>query len=47
MQVHNIQEVEIVEDVARTVPRIDDALEDCQVDHQSINNSLPSNLFLF
>ena len=33
---YNIQEVETVGQVARVVPRIYAALEDCQVDHQSI-----------
>ena len=32
---YNIQEIEIVGQVARVVPRIYAALEDCQVDHQS------------
>ena len=32
---YNIQEVEIVGQVARAVPRIHVALEDRQVDHQS------------
>ena len=32
---YNIQQVEIVVQVAREVPRIYAALEDCQADHQS------------
>ena len=32
---YNIQEVEIVGQVARVVPRIYAALEDCQEDHQA------------
>ena len=34
-QIHNIQEAETVGQVARTIPRIYAALEDCQVDQQS------------
>ena len=36
IQVHNIQGVETVVQVARTIPRIYAALEDLQADHQSI-----------
>ena len=34
-QTYNIQEVETVGEVARAIPRISVALEDCQADHQS------------
>ena len=33
---YNVQEVETVGQVAREIPRIYAALEDCQADHQSV-----------
>ena len=45
---YNIQEEEIVGQVARVVPRIYASLEDLQADHQStVIEVVLSNLFLF
>ena len=41
---YNIQKVETVGQVARSVPRIYAALEDCQADHQSTVVEVTSNI---